>query len=99
MQRCPDCDVLLSPIRLLQGATGQARGELAYAPADAKPSLWNAAFPVAGSIRALLCAECGRVLLYAVLPRDSFPLPGASAPVDTANLPLAADAPDPGEEQ
>jgi hypothetical protein len=39
---------------------------LAYTAVDAEDSFWTGGFPVHGTIEALLCRRCRRIVLYAV---------------------------------
>lgn len=66
-RRCQDCDGELKDIRLIdQGfrlGTGKIEGDLQYSGAGAKPS-WTGRFPMEGRIAALMCQDCGRVILF-----------------------------------
>lgn len=69
-QDCPDCGGRLDAIRIVD-ATDRAMGggvghvELSYAPMGATQSELTATIPIAGTVRAKLCASCGRIFLYA----------------------------------
>jgi len=45
--------------------TGGAHVDLSYASLDAKPSFFMKAIPREGTLRAMLCPDCGRTLFYA----------------------------------
>lgn len=87
-RRCPDCSVELQPIILLDiAAHGQVSG-ICYTAIDAKRSAWTGLYPVKGTVNGFLCTECGRVLLYAQLPKDLLPIPADSgAESDERRLP------------
>ena len=68
---CPECDVELRPVKVLDAThslpkTGSRHVELAYAATDAKPTGFQKTIPKEGVLRAMLCPECGRTLLYAI---------------------------------
>jgi|GEM_PF-3464157 len=62
-QRCPDCDVLMHPIRLLDGANDQ-QGELRYMTIQTTRGWHDGNFHLSGSVRGLICSKCLRILLY-----------------------------------
>lgn len=68
---CPDCRVELQPIKLLD-ATEQVRMQgathvdVTYAAPDAKRSFFTQTIPPAGTVRGLVCPECGLIQMYAV---------------------------------
>ena len=67
---CPECETELFAVKVIDAThslptTGGAHVELAYAAVDAKPSFFMKAIPKDGTLRAMLCPECGRALLYA----------------------------------
>ena len=68
---CPDCDEQLHPIKIIDatypGASreGIQHVELSYAAVGAKPSFFTGSLKKEGTIRAMLCPRCGRILLYA----------------------------------
>lgn len=82
MKRCTGCGIDLVPILL--------REDFKYASSDAKPSIWDGHYPVAGTIRAYMCPECGLVSLYAAVPKDSLPIPSAPSAPETGDLPIAS---------
>jgi len=67
---CPDCQGILDPIRLID-ATDRAMGggvshvELSFAAQSAQRSSLTGTLPSSGIVKAKLCAECGRIFLYA----------------------------------
>ena len=87
-RRCPDCLVELEPIALLDiAAHGQVTG-ISYTATDAKRSVWTGLYPVKGTVNGFMCLECGRVLLYAQVPKDLLPIPAAAgAESDASGLP------------
>lgn len=70
-RNCPECSTELRQVKILDAthnlpvATGGAHVELSYAALDSKPSFFMKAIPREGTIRAMLCPDCGRTLLYA----------------------------------
>ena len=97
---CPDCGGALEPIRVLMdaerfGGTVAQLDRMQYAPAAARASIWNGRYPGQGTIRAHLCSQCGRVLLYAETAADALPLPGGGAQQENAELPRPAMPPEP----
>jgi DNA-directed RNA polymerase subunit RPC12/RpoP len=65
---CPDCGAPLSRISLNGNAPGEAGGPdsgLAYAAEPADRGWFRGAIPASGTIHALACPDCGRVLLFA----------------------------------
>ncbi|MFK7989876.1 MAG: hypothetical protein AB8I08_27905 [Sandaracinaceae bacterium] len=69
---CPDCESPLRPVKVMDAThnlpakTGGAHVELGYAALDSKPSFFMKAIPQEGVLRAWICGDCGRALLYAV---------------------------------
>jgi hypothetical protein len=69
---CPDCRQPLRSIRILDATAivfgaeqgGAAHVELSYSAIDAKPGWFTGAVPREGLVRAWLCPDCGRILLY-----------------------------------
>jgi len=62
---CPDCGGPLSPVKLIEsGGTHWRHTETEYAAGDAQQGLLSGRFPVEGRVRAWMCADCGRILLY-----------------------------------
>ena len=67
---CPDCDLEMHPIKLLDatgtGMGGQGIGhtELSYAAADSVASFFTRTVPRLGTVHARMCPECGRIALY-----------------------------------
>jgi hypothetical protein len=61
---CPDCDGPLRAIRLIDHADRHDQFQQEYAAGDAKRGFWLG-FPIEGTVAALVCEDCGRILLYA----------------------------------
>jgi hypothetical protein len=62
---CPDCEGTLHEVKLLDQAHASMHvGPLEYALPEAKRSMWSGRFPVAGTVQAYLCEDCGRIFLY-----------------------------------
>jgi hypothetical protein len=70
----------MSPIVIMDLAPGLARravaGPLTYRMPDDRVSFWTGAYPTAGVVQGYLCAGCGRIALYGVIPDAA---PGAAA--------------------
>jgi hypothetical protein len=67
-RRCPDCDVALLPIKLIDQLGGaSARIGLSFTTgADPKFSAWSGGVKNQdGTAQGFLCPQCDRVLLYA----------------------------------
>lgn len=62
----------MRPIKVLDathtatGSSPSAHFELAYAAPDAERSFFMRAIKQEGTLRAMLCPDCGRALLYAI---------------------------------
>jgi hypothetical protein len=71
-RNCPECKTALRPIKILDAThsvTGSAptgHFELAYAAPDAERSFFMKKIEQQGTLRGMLCPDCGRALLYAV---------------------------------
>jgi len=90
---CPDCRSRLVPIKLIVGLGTQGHSaSLKYAAPDAKQSRWTGLYPTEGEIGAVMCPQCGRVLLYAEVPKDRLPLPSSAPEGETGPLPLPSDS-------
>ncbi|MCB9873480.1 MAG: hypothetical protein H6821_04805 [Planctomycetaceae bacterium] len=67
---CPDCQGQMHPIKLLDAThpglhlTGARHVETTYAAVDAPPSLFTGTIPKAGTVKARICQECGRIILH-----------------------------------
>lgn len=60
---CPDCEVPLEAILLVdKGQNGHETVE--YADIESRRSGWTWKYPTIGDVRAWMCPECGRILLY-----------------------------------
>jgi hypothetical protein len=62
---CPDCKGALHEIRLIDKSHAGAHTDMQYASVESKRSLWRGTYPIEGTVDAYLCAECGRIVLYA----------------------------------
>lgn len=60
---CPDCEAALQPIKLIDHTRSVIDAELSYTAGDARQG-WFGGFPIAGTVRAMMCSGCGRILLY-----------------------------------
>jgi hypothetical protein len=63
----PDCNNQLKKIQVIDRGfmDGQHKG-LVYASGDATPGLLSRTFKLAGTVEAMMCESCSRVLFYAV---------------------------------
>ncbi len=68
-KECPDCGSQLVPIRVLQRRRGvlvwDQQCALEWASGESTRSILSEKYKVEGTITALRCRSCGRVLLYA----------------------------------
>ncbi len=62
---CPDCDSKLTDIQIIDNDGPHGQAILEYTVGEAQPSMWTGRFPIAGKVNAMMCDQCGRVLLYA----------------------------------
>ena len=62
---CPDCGKKMGRIQVLDRTDGFPKRGLQYTAVNAEKSFWRG-FPVIGTIEALLCKKCRRVIFYAV---------------------------------
>ena len=71
---CPDCDSTMHPIKLLDatnlgmGTEGIGHVEQAYAAINAEASWVTKTVPKAGTVRANICPQCGRIVLHGSSP-------------------------------
>ncbi len=63
-RKCPDCASAMYPIRLIDNAQGGTHTELEYGLSESQRSFWLARFPIEGKVRAYMCEQCARILLY-----------------------------------
>ena len=90
-RNCPDCKIPLRGIRLLVAETGI--GEVTrYASLDEKRSFWTGTYPNSGGVRAHMCGECGRILLFGELPTDKLPLASEAPEATWDTLPRVTEA-------
>ena len=66
---CPECETAMQPIKLIDATTSNLSGgvghvELAYSAPDAKPSFFLGRIPMLGTVKGMICPECGRIVLY-----------------------------------
>jgi hypothetical protein len=67
MRVCPDCEVELVPIKVVDRAQGPVNIGFAYSVDKPKRSAWTGALKnSAGVVQGHLCPQCDRVLFYAV---------------------------------
>ena len=70
-RECPDCKAQLRDVKLIDATAhdllmeGCQHVDLTYAALDSDKSLFFGKVPALGRVRAKLCPECGRMLLYA----------------------------------
>jgi len=69
-RECPDCKAQLRDVKLIDATAhdllleGCQHVDLAYAAPEANRSFFFGKIPALGRVRAQLCPECGRMLLY-----------------------------------
>lgn len=67
---CPDCDSELRPIKMLDatnlgmGTEGIGHVEQAYAAEKSEASWYTKTVPKAGTVKAKICPNCGRIILH-----------------------------------
>jgi hypothetical protein len=72
--KCPDCEGDLVNIKLLDATDSSRAGEgtghveLTYAAPAAAASFFTRTVAKSGTVKAKLCNQCGRILLYASRP-------------------------------
>jgi hypothetical protein len=68
---CPDCESPLRPIKLLDATEtgwsdhGSQHVELSYAAPKSEGNFFTGTIPKAGTVKAKVCPDCGRILLFA----------------------------------
>lgn len=68
---CPDCGGDLYAIKLLdatdstRSGEGMSHVELSYAAPEASASFFTRSVAKAGTVKAKLCSQCGRIFLFA----------------------------------
>ncbi len=73
---CPDCNTGMHPIKLINathpgfGSDGIRHVELAYSAPEAKASFFLGRIPMLGTVKGMICPECGRIVLHGE-PRGS----------------------------
>jgi hypothetical protein len=78
---CPDCKSQMFPVKLIDatgsGISGEgiSHVEFCYAAEDADASFLTRTVAKAGVVRAALCGECGRIVLYSDTPPRFFKQP------------------------
>jgi hypothetical protein len=72
--KCPDCPGELVNIKILdatestRSGEGMSHVEMSYAASDATASFFTRSVARAGTVKAKLCNQCGRIFLYASRP-------------------------------
>jgi len=67
---CPDCKTEMQPIQLIDATErgwdsgGVGHVELAYSAPDAKASFFTHRIPIMGTVKGMICPECGRIVLH-----------------------------------
>lgn len=65
---CLECQGAMSPIIVMDkdrwGSTGPGPQSIEYRLPEDSRSFWTGKYPTAGSVRAFMCANCGRIALY-----------------------------------
>ena len=75
---CPDCHSELKSIRIVD-ATDRGMGagishvELSYASSLVEQSGVSGTVPISGAVRAKLCENCGRIMLYGTKTAGGMP--------------------------
>ncbi len=64
---CVACQGAMSPIVVMDHAYRQMV-TLTYRLPEDRPSFWTGRYATAGTVRAFMCAECGRIALYGEQP-------------------------------
>ena len=67
---CLECEGAMSPIVVMDNAYRQMV-VLTYRLPDDRPSFWTGQYATAGTVRAFMCADCGRIALYGEKPNPS----------------------------
>ncbi len=70
---CIECQGVMSPIVIMDKTrpwptTHRHADSLEYRMPDDRVSFWTGKYPTAGTVRAFLCAGCGRIALYGSEP-------------------------------
>jgi len=70
---CVECQGSMSPIIMMDKlhtmpTPHRYTGSLEYRLPEDRLSFWTGKYPTAGTVRAFLCAGCGRIALYGGLP-------------------------------
>lgn len=68
---CPECNTGMQPIKIIDaternfvsGEGGSRHVELEYAAPDAKASFFTRTIPALGTVKGLICPECGLIVL------------------------------------
>lgn len=66
IRNCPDCSGVMNPIIMIDKAHGEGHRAMEYALGGAKPSFFLRRYPIAGTVSAIMCSQCGRIVLYGV---------------------------------
>ena len=68
-RKCVECQGSMSPILIMDKlhtfpTPHRHAGSLEYRLPDDSLSFWTGKYPTAGTVRAFMCADCGRIALY-----------------------------------
>ena len=61
---CPDCQVELHRIKLIDRHASGEHVQARYTAGDAKRGMFLGRYPIEGKVEALMCSSCGRIVLY-----------------------------------
>lgn len=70
VRHCAECNVEMCEIKLVDATfpgmrnKGAQHVELSYTTPDARPSAFTASVPLEGSVRGVMCPQCGSISLY-----------------------------------
>jgi hypothetical protein len=62
-RKCPDCGAAMHEIRVIDKGP-RRHYDLEYTTCEAKRSYWLKCFPVKGAVRAVMCQDCHRIILF-----------------------------------
>ncbi len=66
-RKCIECEGEMSPIVIID-RNYRHMESLAYRLPEDRVSFWSGKYATAGAVQALMCANCGRIALYAGAP-------------------------------
>ena len=61
---CPECESEMQPIKLIDCVVAGSQ-ELGYSAHDAERDWFTGYYPEAGKVSAMMCPQCGRIILRA----------------------------------